>query len=109
MIRLTFDRFEGPKKQVAVLLTDDGDQINVPKKQLPKGVKSGDILSVSIERDAEATEQVAEQTRVVQEELSRRDPGGTLPRPRAPDRPSYSSPFSIPSPSEPAHRFPYFD
>jgi hypothetical protein len=28
-IRLSIDRFEGPKKQVAVLLTDDGTQFNV--------------------------------------------------------------------------------
>ena len=47
--RLTIDRFEGDKKQIAVLLTDGGDQINFPKTLLPKGAKAGDILSLSIE------------------------------------------------------------
>jgi hypothetical protein len=78
MIRLTIDRFEGVKKQTAVLLTDDGDQINVPKRLLPKGVKAGDILSVAIEKDAEATGQVADQTRAVQRELKGSDPGGDI-------------------------------
>ena len=77
-IRLTIDRFEGDKKQIAVLLTDDGDQINFPRKLLPKGVKAGDILSFSIEQDAEATGQVAEQTRAVQDELKKTDPGGDI-------------------------------
>ena len=56
-LRLSIDRFEGDKKQIAVLLTDDGTQINFPKTLLPKGVKAGDILSLTIERDAEATRQ----------------------------------------------------
>jgi hypothetical protein len=77
-LHLTIDRFEGDRKQVAVLLTDDGDQINFPKKLLPKGAKPGDILSISIERDAEATRQVAEQTRAVQDELKKTDPGGDI-------------------------------
>jgi hypothetical protein len=41
MIRLSIDRFEGEKKQIAVLLTDDGGQINFPKKLLPKVVRDG--------------------------------------------------------------------
>ena len=62
-IRLSIDRFEGRKKEIAVLLTDDGTQINFPKRLLPKGVKAGDILSFVIERDLEATRQVSDQTR----------------------------------------------
>jgi hypothetical protein len=77
-LHLTIDRFEGDRKQVAVLLTDDGDQINFPKKLLPKGIKAGDILSFSIERDAEATRQVADQTRAVQDQLKKTDPGGDI-------------------------------
>jgi hypothetical protein len=77
-ISLSIDRFEGRKKEIAVLLTDDGDLINFPRKLLPKGVKAGDILSVSIDMDAEATRQVAEQTRAVQDQLKKTDPGGDI-------------------------------
>jgi hypothetical protein len=77
-VHLTIDRFEGRKKEIAVLLTDDGTQINFPKRLLPKGVKAGDILSFEIERDLVATRQVSEQTRQIQEELKHRDPGGDL-------------------------------
>ena len=75
---LTIDRFEGRNKSIAVLLTEDGDQINFPKKLLPKGVKAGDILSFSIDTDADATRQVAEQTRAAQDELKKTDPGGDI-------------------------------
>ena len=60
MIRLSIDRFEGDKKQIAVLLTDDGTPINFPKALLPKGAKAGDVLTLQIERDAEATKKVAD-------------------------------------------------
>ncbi len=76
--RLTIDRFEGSKRLIAVLVTDDGDQINVPKKLLPRGAKAGDILSVTIEKDAEATRRVASATRAVQEDLSKSGPGGDI-------------------------------
>jgi hypothetical protein len=77
-LHLTIDRFEGRNKSIAVLLSDDGDQINFPKKLLPKGVKAGDILCFSIDMDAEATRQVAKQTLAVQEELKQIDPGGDI-------------------------------
>jgi Protein of unknown function (DUF3006) len=77
-IRLTIDRFEGDQKQFTVLLTDDGDQINFPKSLLPNGSKSGDILSLTIERDAQTTGKVADQTRVVQADLKKTDPGGDI-------------------------------
>jgi hypothetical protein len=76
--RLSIDRFEGDKKQIAVLLTDDGDQINFPKALLPKGSKAGDILTLTTERDAEATRKLAQETRAVQEGLKNRDPGGDI-------------------------------
>jgi hypothetical protein len=76
--RLTIDRFEGDRKQIAVLLTDDGEPISFPKGLLPRGAKAGDILTFSIEKDAGATKQVAEQTRAVQGELKKTDPGGDL-------------------------------
>ena len=77
-IRLSIDRFEGDRKQIAVLLTDDGEQINWPKKLLPRGTKAGDILTLILDRDAEATRQVAEQTRKVQDELKETDKGGDI-------------------------------
>jgi hypothetical protein len=40
-IRLSIDRFEGDKNQVAVLLTDDGTQVNFPKALHPRDVKVG--------------------------------------------------------------------
>jgi Protein of unknown function (DUF3006) len=77
-IRLSIDRFEGEKKQVAVLLTDDGTPVNFPRKLLPKGVKGGDILSLTIERDEAATQKVARETRAVQDELKKTDRGGDI-------------------------------
>jgi hypothetical protein len=76
--RLSIDRFEGDKKQVAVLLTDDGTQLNFPKSLLPKGVKPGDILTLTIEKDAEATRKLVQETRAVQDQLKKTDPGGDL-------------------------------
>jgi hypothetical protein len=76
--RLSIDRFEGDKKDIAVLLTDDGTQISVPKKLLPKGVKAGEILSFTIEKDNEATKKVAKDTLALQDDLKRTDPGGDI-------------------------------
>jgi hypothetical protein len=77
-IRLSIDRFEGDKKQIALLLTDDGDEINFPKALLPKGSKAGDILMLTIERDTEATRKLAQETHAVQEDLKKRDAGGDI-------------------------------
>jgi hypothetical protein len=77
-LRLSIDRFEGEKKQIAVLLTDDGTQVNFPKALLPKGAKAGDILSFSIEIDSGATKQLAQETRKIQDELKKTDPGGDI-------------------------------
>ncbi len=35
--RLSLDRFEGKNKSIAVLLTDDGESINLPRALLPPG------------------------------------------------------------------------
>ena len=77
-VRLSIDRFEGDHKQVAVLLTDDGTPINFPNALLPKGARAGDVLSLTIERDTAATQKVADQTRKVQDELKKTDPGGDI-------------------------------
>lgn len=60
------------------MLADDGTPINFPKGPLPKGAKAGDVLTFRIERDSEATQRVADETRKVQDELKKRDPGGDI-------------------------------
>ena len=78
MLSLTIDRFEGDAKEIAVLLADDGTAINVPKSLLPKGVRAGDVLAVTIERDPDVTRQVAAKTRKVQDQMKATDPGGDI-------------------------------
>jgi hypothetical protein len=77
-LRLSIDRFEGDRKQIAVLLTDDGMPISFPKALLPPGARAGDILTFQIERDTEATKRVAGATKRVQDDLKKRDHGGDL-------------------------------
>jgi hypothetical protein len=77
-LRFSIDRFEGDKKDIAVLLADDGTSINFPRRYLPKSVRAGDILAVSIGRDAAATKQVADSSRKVQNDLKKTDPGGDV-------------------------------
>ena len=50
--RLSFDRFEGKGKQIAVLVADDGTTVNMPKALLPSGAKPGDVLTLSLEIDS---------------------------------------------------------
>jgi Protein of unknown function (DUF3006) len=76
--RMSIDRYEGEKKEIAVLVTDDGQQINMPRALLPRGCKAGDVLTVTMERDAKATKDVAEKTRKLQEDLKGKDPGGDM-------------------------------
>jgi hypothetical protein len=45
-IRLSIDRFEGEKKQIAVLITDDGQQFHIPQGLLPGRAKAGDVLTL---------------------------------------------------------------
>ena len=54
---LSFDRCEG---RLAVLLTDEGQQIHFPKELLPKEAKPGDMLAFAIGVDREATEALKE-------------------------------------------------
>jgi hypothetical protein len=75
---LSVDRFEGKGRSIAVLLTDDGEAINLPRSLLPPEAKPGDVLALSLEVDAEETRKLAEETRRVQDKLSHRDPGGDL-------------------------------
>lgn len=75
---LTIDRFEGPTKSIAVMLTDDGESFNLPKSILPPTAQPGDVLTMSLELDPEQTQAVADETRRIQAELKKRDPGGDL-------------------------------
>ena len=54
-LSLSLDRFEGKGKEIAVLLTDDGETLNIPRSLLPAGSKPGDVLTLSLEHDAGAT------------------------------------------------------
>jgi len=76
--RLSFDRFEGKGKQIAVLVNDDGLTLNVPKSLLPAGAKPGDVITLSLEIDAAATAKLSNETRRLQDDLSKRDPGGDI-------------------------------
>ena len=51
-LRLSLDRFEGDRKQIAVLVSDDGQTVSMPKSLLPPGTKPGDVLTFTLERDA---------------------------------------------------------
>jgi hypothetical protein len=77
-IQLSIDRFEGKRKEIAVLVTDEGQQLNFPRALLPAGAKAGEVLTLDIERDLEATKQLRQETRKLQEELRKRDPGGDI-------------------------------
>jgi hypothetical protein len=77
-IHLSLDRFEGKHKSIAVLVTDDGETINIPKALLPAGAKAGDVLTFSLERDEDATSKLAAETRRVQKDLKSTDPGGDI-------------------------------
>jgi hypothetical protein len=77
-IRLSLDRFEGDNKEIAVLVNDEGEIVNLPKSLLPPGTKPGDVLTLTLERDAVAGRRVAKETRRVQDKLSERDPGGDI-------------------------------
>jgi hypothetical protein len=75
---LSLDRFEGKNKAIAVLVTDDGLTINIPRTLLPPGARAGDVLAMTLERDPEATRKLGEETRKLQQDLRRTDPGGDL-------------------------------
>ena len=78
MIRLSIDRFEGEQNNIAVLLSDAGQQIDFPRDLLPAGAQPGEILAFSIDRDLAATEELRAETKKLQDDLSQRDPGGDL-------------------------------
>jgi hypothetical protein len=72
---LSIDRFEGAKKEVAVLVADDGTSFDLPRRLLPPGTKAGDVVSLTIERDAKATTRLVAKTKKVQADLAKGDDG----------------------------------
>ena len=77
-VRLSLDRFEGQSKEIAVLVNDEGQTVNLPRSLLPPASKPGDVLTLTLERDDDASRRVSAETRSVQDKLSNRDPGGDI-------------------------------
>ncbi len=77
-VSLTVDRFEGDGKSVAVLLSDAGWTVDVPRPLLPRGIRAGDVVDFDLKKDDDATRAVAEKTARVQAQLRAGDDGGDL-------------------------------
>jgi hypothetical protein len=77
-MQLSIDRYEGERSEFAVLVTEDGRQINFPRDLLPKGAKPGELLTLTLERDLAGTRKMKAETKQVQDELKKRDPGGDI-------------------------------
>jgi len=75
---LSIDRFEGPRKEIAVLAGDDGVSVDLPRRLLPGDAKAGDVLTLTIERDHAATAAVAAETKRVRADLAQGDDGGDI-------------------------------
>jgi hypothetical protein len=77
-LSLSVDRFEGDRKDIAVLVAEDGTSVSVPRRLLPEDVEAGDILTITIERDLRATRELVARTKQIQEALKKSDPGGDI-------------------------------
>ena len=75
-MKAVVDRVEG---ELAVLLLGDKGEfrLNFPLSLLPEGVKEGDVLNISIERDLAATEQTKERVSGLMEKLKQKSQGKT--------------------------------
>lgn len=73
MNSLSIDRFEG---RFAVLVTNDGREIDFPRSLLPIGAKAGNVLNIIV--DVSTTESLRRKTREIQDELRKSDPGGDV-------------------------------
>ena len=75
-MKAVIDRVEG---ELAVLLLGDKGEfrLNFPLSLLPEGVKEGDIMSISIERDLAATEQTKERVSGLMDKLKKKSQGKT--------------------------------
>jgi len=77
-LRLSLDRFEGPGKEVAVLVDDEGVQVLMPRAYLPPGARPGVVLTLRLEVDEQATAELNREGKAIQDRLSSRDPGGDV-------------------------------
>ena len=70
-MKVTLDRIEGT---VAVLISRDDEsvRVNVPVSLLPPGCQEGDILTIRIERDLQATGAAQERVSGLIEKLKKR-------------------------------------
>ncbi len=75
---LSIDRFEGPRKEIAVLVTEDGRSILFPRDLLPRGAKAGDLLAMGLERDLKGMAELARKAKSVRDDLAKTDPGGDI-------------------------------
>ena len=70
-MKVSIDRIEGT---VAVLISraDESVRVNVPLSLLPPSCREGDILTIRIERDIQATEAAQERVSDLIEKLKKR-------------------------------------
>ena len=70
-MKVSIDRIEGT---VAVLISraDESVRVNVPLSLLPPSCREGDILTIRIERDIQATEAAQERVSGLIEKLKKR-------------------------------------
>lgn len=68
-IRATIDRFEG---EFAVLRFPDGQKLNWPKDKLPKNLKEGAVLWLSLLEDKEAEKKQRELAKELLNEILKR-------------------------------------
>lgn len=76
--RWNVDRFEGRGKEIAVLVDEEGAILNIPRALLPDDIGAGDVVTVTIARDAEATAELAKEAQQLAAELKATDPGGDI-------------------------------
>lgn len=70
-MRAYVDKVEGTQVELR-LGPDEGVKLVLPKKALPKGVKEGDVLTVSFTRDEAATEADADANDALRDQLLKR-------------------------------------
>lgn len=77
---LALDRFEADRDgvELAVLITDAGRAIVVPRTLLPPGAEAGTSLNWTLVLDPATTAAAAQETASIRADLKRTDPGGTI-------------------------------
>lgn len=65
-MQLTIDRFEGDR---AVLRTNAGQELVVPRNELPAHAREGDVLTISFGQDAAATDERAQRAKDMLNEI----------------------------------------